>query len=54
MAYALINGIILDGKEDMVPVKDKAVLVKDGRIADITDNERMLVCSGNARRLLGV
>ena len=39
MAYALINGIILDGKEAMVPVKDKAVLVKDGRIADITDNE---------------
>jgi imidazolonepropionase-like amidohydrolase len=39
MAYALINGIILDGKEDMIPMKDKAVLVKDGRIADITDNE---------------
>ncbi len=39
MSYALINGIILDGKEDMVPVKDKAVLVKDGRIEGITDNE---------------
>ncbi|MBR6823222.1 MAG: amidohydrolase family protein [Clostridia bacterium] len=39
MGYALVNGVILDGKEDMVPVRGKAVLVKDGRIADIVDGQ---------------
>ncbi len=35
MKYAFINGIILDGIEDMEPVKGKAILVKEDKIEDI-------------------
>ena len=36
MRYAFVNGIILDGTEDMQPVRGKAVLTDGDRIVDIT------------------
>ena len=36
MRYAFVNGIILDGTEDMQPVRGKAVLTDGDRIAGIT------------------
>jgi hypothetical protein len=33
--YAFINGVILDGTENMVPLKDRVLLVKGDRIEDI-------------------
>ena len=35
MKYAFINGIILDGTENMEPVKGNAILVKEDKIEDI-------------------
>ena len=37
MKYALINGIILDGTEDMTPEEGKVILVDGETIADIAD-----------------
>ena len=37
MKYALINGIVLDGSENMVPQYDKIILVKDGIIENIVN-----------------
>ncbi len=34
---AFINGIILDGTRDMVPVKDKVIIVEDKKIVSIED-----------------
>lgn len=39
MKYAFINGIILDGSENMEPVYDKTILVDDEIITDITDKD---------------
>ena len=36
MRYAFVNGIILDGTEDMQPVRGKAVLTDGDRITGIT------------------
>ena len=38
MKYAFVNGIVLDGTKNMVPVTGKAVLVEDGKIKDIVEN----------------
>lgn len=35
--YALINGILLDGTQDMQPQLDRVILVADGKIAAITE-----------------
>lgn len=37
MKYAFVNGIILDGTKDMVPVKDKVIVVYGDTITDIAD-----------------
>jgi len=37
MKYALINGIILNGKEDMSPITGKAIIVENGKIVAIED-----------------
>lgn len=39
MRYALTNGIILNGKKDMEPIKGLTIIVEDGKIIDITDKE---------------
>lgn len=39
MKYAYINGIILDGSEDMVPQKGKIILTEDDKILGIVDND---------------
>lgn len=39
MKYALTNGIILNGKMDMEPLKGFSIIVENGRIIDITDKE---------------
>ena len=39
MKYAYINGIILDGSEDMVPQKGKVILTEDDMILGIVDND---------------
>ena len=36
MRYAFVNGTILDGTEDMQPVRGKAVLTDGDKIVDIT------------------
>lgn len=38
MKYAFINGIILDGTQEMVPLKDHIILVEDKKINNIVDN----------------
>ena len=37
MKYALLNGVILDGNEDMQPVKGKCILIGGEKIVDIVD-----------------
>ena len=37
MKYAYINGIILDGSEDMVPQKGKVILTENDKILGIVD-----------------
>lgn len=37
MKQALINGIILDGSEAMMPIEGRTIIVEDGRIVDIVD-----------------
>ncbi|MDD8049623.1 MAG: hypothetical protein PHH04_08555 [Thomasclavelia sp.] len=37
--YALINGIILDGKKDMLPQVHKVILVENDKIVDIKDKD---------------
>ena len=37
MRYAVINGYILDGTENMEPVKGKVILVDGKKIMDIVD-----------------
>ncbi len=37
MKYAFVNGILIDVTQDAAPLKDKVVLVKDGRIEAVTD-----------------
>ncbi len=39
MKRAYINGIILDGTKEMVPVSGKAILVDDTKIVDIVENK---------------
>lgn len=39
MKYALINGIILDGTKDMKPLVGYSIVVKDGRIKEITNKD---------------
>lgn len=39
MKTAFIHGIILDGSKDMVPVKNKMIIVEDGKIIDIRKEE---------------
>lgn len=46
MKTAYINGFILDGTKDMKPMADKAILVEDGIITNITDKENISVNSG--------
>lgn len=45
MKYALINGIILNGKRDMEPLKGYSIVIQDGKIIDITNSlkEKMKV-----------
>ena len=43
MKYAFVNGIILDGTEDMQPVRGKAVLTDGDRIVDIVSDVSALV-----------
>jgi len=38
MKYAFVNGIVLDGTKNMVPVTGKAVLIEDGKIKDIVES----------------
>ena len=37
MKYALVNGILLDGSEEMAPQEGKVILVSNGLIEDIAD-----------------
>lgn len=39
MKYAYINGIILDGSEDMVPQKGKVILTENDKILGIVDKD---------------
>jgi len=39
MRYAIINGYILDGTENMEPVKGKVILIDGKKIMDIVDEE---------------
>lgn len=39
MKYALKNGIILDGTKDMIPIKNKIILIEDTIIKDIVDED---------------
>lgn len=47
MKYALVNGIILDGTQDMEPQSDKIILVDGEKIAAIVDGNADIsaVCS---------
>ncbi len=38
MKYAFINGILLDGSENMEPQKDKVIITENDKIAAIADN----------------
>lgn len=38
MKYAYMNGIILDGKKDMIPQREKIILVEDEKIVDIVED----------------
>lgn len=49
--YVLTNGVILDGTRNMEPQRGKAILVRDGKIAEIMPSER--VPSGAERVDLG-
>ena len=42
MKYAFVNGIILDGTEDMQPIKGRAVLTDGERITDIVPDDASL------------
>ena len=42
MKTAYIGGIILDGTKDMVPQRDKTVIVKNGRIEEIRPSGEMI------------
>lgn len=39
MKEAFVDGVLLDGRQDMVPQKDRVVLVEDGKITGIVDKE---------------
>lgn len=39
MKYALVNGVVLNGHEDMTPQKDLVILVENERIVDIVDKD---------------
>lgn len=39
MKYAFINGIILNGNEDMIPITNKIIFVDGENIEDISDNK---------------
>ena len=41
MKEAFVDGVLLDGRQDMVPQKDRVVLVEDGKITGIVDKEDM-------------
>ncbi|MBQ1827548.1 MAG: amidohydrolase family protein [Erysipelotrichaceae bacterium] len=41
MKYAFINGIILDGTENMEPVKGRMILVNGSKIEDITEQKEV-------------
>ena len=39
MKEAFVGGVLLDGRQDMAPQKDRVVLVEDGKITGIVDKE---------------
>ena len=41
MKYAFVNGVILDGTQDMEPQSGKIILVDDEKIAAIVDVARI-------------
>lgn len=41
MKTAFINGIILDGSKNMVPVKNKMIIEEDGKIIDIRNYQKL-------------
>ena len=46
MKYAFIRGTVLDGSENMEPVQGKIILVEDGRISGIADEDTCLQYGG--------
>lgn len=44
MKKAFINGIIIDGTKDMVPVSGKTIIVENKKIVDITDSRNINDC----------
>ena len=39
MKEAFVGGVLLDGRQDMAPQKDRVVLVEDGKITGIVEKE---------------
>ena len=39
MKEAFVDGVLLDGRQDMVPQKDRVVLVEDGKRTGLLDKE---------------
>ena len=53
MNYAIVNGILLDGTREMQPAEDKAVLVKDGKIAAVLNRAELRRTDGEIVDLQG-